>query len=153
MKLGKLEGGPKFLVDKAGAETQGGDRTCELRGIVEHQLAFEALFVSYGGGSPATLVGWSLGGENCPAGTQFGADKMGTGSACASRYWGLETHAEESASLAKGGVGRVVNGVALEKAALGCSTDSAESAQERDQVVDAQLDLDFAVGGSGHGNG
>jgi len=153
MKLRKIERGPKFLVDKAGAETHGDDRTFELCGIVERQLTFEALFVSCGAGSPATLVGWSLGGEDCPAGTQFRAVKVGAGSSCAPRYWGLETQAEESASPAKGGLRRVVNGVVLENAALGCSTDSAESAQEGGQVADAQLDLDFAVGGPGHGTG
>ena len=94
-----------------------------------------------------------FGGEDCSAGSQLGADKTGASSCCNARHWGLETQTEEPASLAEGGVRRVVNSVVLENAALGCSTDSAESAQEGGQVADAQLDLDFAVGGPGHGTG
>lgn len=151
MKLRKLESGPKFLVDEAGAEAQGNDRACELPRIVEHQFTLEALLISCGTQSPAFGRRRGFGGEDSPGGAQFGAGKTGGTLMWTSMCWSLKAQAEEVAGLAEGRVWRVVDGVLLEDAAPGCGTDAAEGAQQWGHVENAQLDLDFADGGFGHG--
>ena len=153
MKSRKLESGAEFLVDEAGGEALGSEGPWPLSRVEYQQLAFEALFVAGAGRFPAAGMWMSFCGENCLARARLRVCEARAANCSASGHRGLETQAEETASPAEGGVRRVVNGVVLEDAAFGCSTDSAKPAQQRGHVVDTQLDLDFAVGGPGHGPG
>lgn len=86
----------------------------------------------------AVLGRGSLGCEEYPA---------NAGALCTGGSWGcvFDADAEESAAFAQIGMGRVVEGVGFERAAVRGGAESSDGTDRGSRIGDRQLDLDFAV--------
>jgi hypothetical protein len=138
VQAAKTKTGAVFLVVELRLEAQTREGGAPIAGVAGDCFPFEAFFVAASFPGRVALARGRLRGEDYAT----DADAVSTG---VSRGCMFGADAEEAATAAQIGMGRVVERVGFENAALGGGAQGSDRAERGIEVGDLELDLDFAV--------